>query len=87
MIHTDRDELLVSSYCSVILSKNPVCYHFIHVVLAEGWTVLCSSYLTLASCISVKEQALSHLAFYSVQYVHHRLVKTASLLTSGLLLP
>lgn len=39
-----------------------VCYRLIHRVHAVGWTVLHSSYQTLASCISVRVKALSHLA-------------------------
>lgn len=53
-----------------------LCCHLIHAVNAEGWTVLLTSYQTLASCISVREEALSHLALSSV---HHRLVKRSQL--------
>lgn len=52
-----------------------MCYRLIHEVHVEGWTVPHSSYHTLTSCVSVREKALSHLALYSVQPVHHRLVE------------
>lgn len=56
-----------------------MCYRLIHEVHVEAWTVPHSSYHTLTSCVSVREKVLSHLALYSVQSVHHRLVEITPL--------
>lgn len=50
------------------------CYRLLHVLHAEGWAALHSSYQTPASCISVRVKALSDLVSFSVVTVHYRLV-------------
>ena len=81
--------LFNSTWCSVTFLRIlcvDLCYHFIHAVHTEGWTVLRCPYQNLASCISVREKVLSHLAMYSVQPVNHRLEEMTFCGVSSLLL-
>lgn len=72
--------------CFLRILHVELCYHLIHVAHAEGWTVLHGSYQTLACCISVREKALSHLAFWVVQPVHHKLAEMTFSRVDSLLL-